>query len=73
MIMFHLKTQIVQVKIKFQKNHKMNLINLEVSKARVSVLIFKNMKLMKTIFKMKSLQSHPFKKLKRLNKKLNKQ
>ncbi len=71
--MFHLKTQIVQVKIKFQKNQKMNLINLEVSKARVSVLIFKNMKLMKTIFKMNSHQSHPFKKLKRLNKKLNKQ
>ena len=68
MIMFHLKIQIVLVRIKYKKTHIMTLIKLKVSKAKVSVFLFKNMKLMKNIFQMKSFQKTAYKKLRRLNK-----
>jgi len=51
----------------------MTLIKLKVSKAKVSVFLFKNMKLMKNIFQMKSFQKTAYKKLRRLNKKLSQQ
>ena len=71
MVMSHLKTQIVQISLKYQKVLILILIKLKVSTAKVSVLIFKNMKLMKTIFKMKSLQSTLYKKLRRLEKNMS--
>ena len=50
MIISHLKTQTVRASSKYQKILILTLIKLKVIKAKVFVLIFKNMKLMKTIF-----------------------